>query len=219
MSNHLDLEEQEQLEQLKAFWGQYGNAITLVLVLVFAAFAGWNGFQYWQRQQSAQAAAMYDEVERLAQGGDFSTAQRAFEELTKRFPGTNYAQQSGLALAKMAVQGNKPEVAISALRWAAEHGADSAKAAVARLRWAELLMDGKEWSAAIDVLQFNPVDIEFEVAVLDRRGDALAGKGDKSAAADSYRKAIVKASGKADVERMIRIKLNALGEDVDTVVK
>jgi predicted negative regulator of RcsB-dependent stress response len=42
MSNHLDLEEQEQLEQLKAFWGQYGNAITWGLILVFGAFAAWN---------------------------------------------------------------------------------------------------------------------------------------------------------------------------------
>ena len=46
MSNHLDLEEQEQLEQLKAFWGQYGNAITWSLIVIFAAFAAWNGFQY-----------------------------------------------------------------------------------------------------------------------------------------------------------------------------
>jgi hypothetical protein len=64
MSNHLDLEEQEQLEQLKAFWGQYGNAITWGLILVFGAFAAWNGFQYWQRQPAA-GLAMFDEVARL----------------------------------------------------------------------------------------------------------------------------------------------------------
>lgn len=219
MSNHLDLEEQEQLEQLKAFWGQYGNAITLALVLIFTAFAAWNGYHYWQRQQSSQAAALYDEVDRLAQSGDYLTAQRAFDELAKRYPGTAYAQQSALALAKMAVQSSKPDVAMTALRWAAESGSDTALATVARLRWAALLIDAKDWTAAATVLQTDPVDAEFLVAVLDRRGDALIGKGEKSAAIESYKKAMERAVGKVDMQRMIRIKLNALGVDVEPVSK
>lgn len=215
MSNHLDLEEQEQLEQLKAFWAQYGNAITAVLVLVFAAFASWNGYQYWQRQQASQAAALYDEVERLAQSGDLVTAQRAFEELTKRYARTAYAQQSGLALAKIAVQANKMDVAADSLRWAAENGADTALATVARLRWASLRMEAKDWSAAVDILRADPVDAELMVAVLDRRGDALVGNGDVSAAVDNYKKAMALATGNSDVQRMVRIKLNALGVDVE----
>lgn len=219
MSNQLDLEEQEQIEQLKAFWAQYGSAITAVLVLVFVAFAGWNGYQYWQRQQAVQAAALYDEVERLAQGGDLLTAQRAFDELTKRFPRTAYAQQSALALAKTAVQANKIDVAMAALRWAAESGTDTALATVARVRWAGLLMESKDWSAAVDVLRIDPVDPELMVVALDRKGDALVGKGEASAAVESYKKALELSAGSSDVQRMVRIKLNALGVDVDPISK
>lgn len=219
MSNHLDLEEQEQLEQLKAFWAQYGNAITTLLVLVFLAFAAWNAYHYWQRHQSTQAAALYDEVERLAQGGDLVTAQRAFEELTKRYPGTTYAQQAALSLAKLAVQSQKSDVATSALRWAAETGSDTAMATVARLRWAAVLMDAKDWSAALEVLRVDPVDAEFQVAVLDRRADAFAGKGDAAAAIDSYKAAMMRAADKPEMQRMIRIKLNALGVDMEPVAQ
>ncbi|MDT8991720.1 tetratricopeptide repeat protein [Curvibacter sp. APW13] len=218
MSNHLDLEEQEQIEQLKAFWAQYGNAITALLVLVMLAFAAWNGYHYWQRQQSAQAAALYDEVERLAQGGDLATAQRAFEELTKRYPGTTYAQQSALTLAKVAIQGQKPDVAIAALRWASENGSDTALSTVARLRWAAVLMDGKDWDAALEVLRADAVDPELQVAVLDRRADAFVGKGDNAAAIENYKVSMSRASDKPDVQRMLRIKLNALGADAEPSV-
>jgi predicted negative regulator of RcsB-dependent stress response len=78
MANHLDLEEQEQLDQLKHFWKQYGNLITWGLIAVLSVFAAWNGYQFWQRTQSAQAAAMYDEVEKVVRGGDAQKGERVF---------------------------------------------------------------------------------------------------------------------------------------------
>ena len=81
MANQLDLEEQEQLDQIKHFWKQYGNLITWVLALVMACVAGWNGYQYWQRNQATQAAAMFDEVERMAQLADMAKVDRAFGDM------------------------------------------------------------------------------------------------------------------------------------------
>ena len=69
MANALDLEEQEQLDQIRHFWKKYGNLISWVLIAVLGSYAAWNGYQYWQRSQAAQAAVMYDEVERAAQRG------------------------------------------------------------------------------------------------------------------------------------------------------
>jgi len=215
MSNHLDLEEQEQLEQLKAFWGQYGNLITWALVTLFAAFAAWNGFQYWQRQQAAQASAMYDEVERMAATGDPSQALRAFDEMKSRYPNTAYAQQAALLLAKVSVQAGRSDDAKAPLRWASEEGADSALSAVARLRLASVLLESKEYDEAAKVLGVDPADKEFLSLFQDRRGDVLAAKGDKSAAIESYQKAYSSSVAKPELQRLVRIKLNALGVDVD----
>lgn len=215
MANHLDLEEQEQLEQLKAFWGQYGNAITWGLVLIFAAFASWNAFQYWQRSQAAQASAMYDEVERSIGAGDISKMQRAFDEMKSRYPSTTYAQQAALLLAKAAMQSTQVDTAKGALRWASEQGKDSALSTIARLRLSTVLLEAKEFDEAIKVLQSDPVDPEYLAVVQDRRGDALAAKGDKVAAVDNYKKAYAGSAATPDLQRLVRIKLNALGVDME----
>jgi predicted negative regulator of RcsB-dependent stress response len=218
MSNHLDLEEQEQLEQLKAFWGQYGNAITWGLIVIFAAFAAWNGFQYWQRQQAAQASAMYDEVERMAASGDPAKALRAFDEMKNRYPATAYAQQAALLLAKVSVQAGKPVEAIAPLRWASEQGKDSALSSVARLRLSAVFMESKEYDEAAKLVDTVPADAEYQSLFQDRRGDALAAKGDKVAAIESYKKAFTSSAAKPELQRLVRIKLNALGVDAEPVM-
>ena len=84
MAKHLDLEEQEQLDQLKHFWNQYGNIISWALIVVFGSVAAWNGYQYWQRNKAAQAAQMYEEVDRAVQSGDkarIAAAQAAFDKV------------------------------------------------------------------------------------------------------------------------------------------
>jgi predicted negative regulator of RcsB-dependent stress response len=53
-TQHLDLEEQEQLDQLKHFWNTYGNLISALLIAVFGSFAAYNGYQYWQRRRCGQ---------------------------------------------------------------------------------------------------------------------------------------------------------------------
>ena len=80
MANHLDLEEQEQLDQLKHFWKQYGTPITWALIAVLASFASWNFYNYWQRSQALQAAAMFDEVARVANTSGQAKIDRAFSD-------------------------------------------------------------------------------------------------------------------------------------------
>ena len=101
MANHLDLEEQEQLAELKHFWKRYGNIISWVLIVVFGAVAVWNGYQYWQRSQAAQAAVMYDEVERAAVAGDVAKLERALGDMKERFGRTAYAEQAALLAARI----------------------------------------------------------------------------------------------------------------------
>ncbi|MBC7394080.1 MAG: tetratricopeptide repeat protein, partial [Variovorax sp.] len=100
MATPLDLEEQEQLDQLKHFWTTYGSLITWVVLIAAGAFMAWNGWQYLQRTKAAQAAALYDELERGAQAGDTARIERALADMKEKFAGTAYAQQAGLLAAK-----------------------------------------------------------------------------------------------------------------------
>ena len=136
MANHLDLEEQEQLDQLKHFWKQYGNGITWALIAVLSIFASWNFYQYWQRSQAVQAAAMFDEVERVVNAGDPAKMDRAFADMKERFASTTFAQQAGLLVAKQYYSVGKVEAAKAALAWVADKSSDPGYQAIARLRLA-----------------------------------------------------------------------------------
>ncbi len=213
MANQLDLEEQEQLDELKHFWKQYGNAITWVLIAVLSAFAAWNAFQYWERSQANQAAAMYDEVERVVASGDVVMAERAFGDMKERFARTVYAQQAGLLLAKTAVEKAKPDIAKPVLAWVAEKSADEGYAAIAKLRLAGLLIEEKALEAALKVLDAQP-PVEFKALFADRKGDIYALQSKYSEAKQEYLNAYAAFDERSDYRRFVEIKLNALGGHV-----
>lgn len=210
---HLDLEEQEQLDQLKHFWRQYGNSITWVLIAVLAAVAGWNLYQYWQRSQATQAAAMYDEVERIAVTGDVAKLERALGDMKDKFATTTYAQQAGLLAAKVYVDAGKLDAAKGALLWVAEKSSDEGYQAVARLRLAGVLIETKSYDEALKQLAGNfPAD--FASLAADRRGDVYLAQGKKTEAVAEYLKAYKGLGEGSEYRRLIDVKLAALGASV-----
>jgi len=216
MANHLDLEEQEQLAELKHFWKRYGNVISWVLIAVFGAVAAWNGYQYWQRSQSAQAAVMYDEVERAAVAGDVVKLERALGDMKERFGRTAYAEQAALLSARVFNDKGNLDAAKGALAWVAGKGTDEGYQAVARLRLAGLLFETKAYDEALQQLA-APLPKDFAPLAADRRGDILLAQGKKAEAKTQYEAAYKGLDERSDYRRIIEVKLNALG--VDPVVK
>jgi predicted negative regulator of RcsB-dependent stress response len=213
MANQLDLEEQEQLDQIKHFWKQYGNAITWVLIAVLAAFASWNFYQYWQRSQANQAAALFDEVERSIQSGDTTKIDRVFADMKDRFGSTTYAQQSGLLVAKQYVVAGKMDSAKSALTWVSEQSSDVGYQALAKLRLAAILMDAKNYDGALNLLN-GSFPAGFDALVADRKGDVMLLQGNKAQAVQEYEKALRLFEVRTEYRRLVEVKLNALGVDV-----
>ncbi len=210
MANHFDLEEQEQLDQLKHFWKQYGNLITWVLIVVMASFAGWNFYQYWQRNQASQAAAMFDEVERVITTGDKTKIDRAFADMKDRFPSTTYAQQAGLIVAKQFITLGQLDSAKDALLWVADKASDSGYQAIAKLRLAAVYSESKSYDDALKQLN-SPFPTEFDALVADRKGDVLMLQGKKPDAIGEYKKAYKNLEDRIEYRRLIEVKLNALG--------
>lgn len=212
MANQLDLEEQEQLDQLKHFWKQYGNAITWLLILVLGTFAAWNGYQYWQRSQAAQAAAMFDEVDRMVKGGDSKKIDRAFADMKDKFGSTAYGQQAGLLVARQYVEAGQTDAAKAALTWVAEKSGDAGYQAIARLRLAGVLADAKALDEALKQLG-GEFPAAFAPMVADRKGDILMLQGKKDQARTEYELAYRGFEQRVEYRRLVEFKLNALGVD------
>lgn len=212
MAQQLDLEEQEQLDQIKHFWKQYGNLITWVLIAILGSYAGWNGYQYWKRSQSAQASALYDELERQAAQGDPEKVQRAFADMQDKFGGTTFALQAGLLTAKVQQEAGKVDQAKAALIWVADKASDPAYQAIARLRLAGVLAQAKDYPAAMARLD-GDFPAAFVPLVADRRGDLLMLQDKPALARAEYEKAYKGLGERMDYRRLVEIKLTALGAD------
>ena len=212
MANHLDLEEQEQLDQLKHFWKQYGNPITWALIAVLALFASWNFYHYWQRSQAVQAAAMFDEVARVANSGDQAKIDRAFADMKDRFASTTYAQQAGLMVAKQYFTLGNVAAAKSALSWVADKSSDKGYQSIAKLRLAGILGETKAYDEALTLLG-GAFPKEFEALVADRKGDIFALQAKRSEAIAEYAKAFKGFDDRVEYRRLVEVKLNALGVD------
>ena len=212
---HFDLEEQEQLAELKHFWNQYGNLITWFLIAVLGAFAAFNGWQYWQRSQALQASVLYDEVERAATAGDTGRVEQAFKDIQDKFGRTTYAQQAGLLAGKVLAEKGKPDAAKAALQWVASDASDSGYQALAKLRLASLLVEGKAYDDALK--QLSGVPAQFEPLAADRRGDIYNLQGKKDQAKAEYTKAWQGLGTDADYRTLVEVKLTALGVDAATL--
>jgi predicted negative regulator of RcsB-dependent stress response len=210
MATHLDLEEQEQLDQLRAFWKQYGNLLTWLLLIVLGGFAAWNGWNYWQRDQAAKSAAMYDQLDAAAQGGNVDQVGHVFSDMRDRFPHTAYTQQAGLLAAKVQFEKGKPDAALESLAWVAANASEAEYQTMARLRAAGVLLDQKKYDDALKQLDAATAP-DFSALVADRRGDVLLAQGKKDDAKAAYLKAWQAMDPKVDYRRLIDAKLTSLG--------
>lgn len=212
MIQNLDLEEQEQLDQLKHFWKKFGNLITTIVLLASLAYAGYNGWQYWQRQQAATAYAMYDEIERAVASKDHQKITQVFGDLKNQYPKTAAAGQAALLAAKgLYEEGKSSSAAQEPLLWLASRPHDPALQTIAKLRLSGLvLQDGKpdealKWLDGIDQKEFN-------FLLHDRRGDVHMAKGQPAEAIKAYQAALAAVQEPSDYDRLVKIKLQALGE-------
>jgi predicted negative regulator of RcsB-dependent stress response len=210
MATQLDLQEQEQLDALKAFWNKHGNAITWLLVLVLGAFAAWNGWNWYQARQGAQAGAMFDELERAVREGSAERAGRVFNDLRERFPRTAFAQQGGLAAAKLQFDKGQADAARASLAWVAENGIEDEVRTIARLRLAGALADAKQFDEALKALDAAKA-AGFEGLVADRRGDVLMAQGKAAEARAAYQAAYAALGDKVPYRSLVEAKLSALG--------
>jgi predicted negative regulator of RcsB-dependent stress response len=210
MATQLDLQEQEQLDELKAFWKQYGNLVTWLLILLLAAYAGWNGWNWWQRDLAIKAGAMYDELDRSAQAGDVERTGRVFNDLKDKYPGTAFAAQGGLLAARVQFDKGQADAARATLSWVADKAGDEALRSVARLRLAGLLMDGKQYDAALKEVDAATAP-GFDGLAADRRGDILLATGKKAEARAAFEAAYKAMDDRLEYRRLVDAKLTALG--------
>ena len=198
------------LASLKAWWKEHGGAIILGATLVLAAIGAWNGWTWYQRSQSAQAAVLYDTLQKAARANDLKTTRETAGAILENFPRSAYAPLAALVSAKVQFQAGDLKTARAQLQWAIEHAGSDEIRSIATLRLASVLLDDNEPDAALKILEAKPQP-GFEALYASQRGDILATQKKRSEARAAYKAALEKAEAGA-LRDALRLKLEGLGD-------
>jgi predicted negative regulator of RcsB-dependent stress response len=207
-----DLEEQEQLAELKTWWKRYGGMLLTAAIVILGAIAAWNGWVWYQRQQSAEAAALYDGLQKAVRANDAKAARDSAGAILEKYPRTSYAPLAALMSAKVHFQNGDLKTARAQLEWAAEHARNDQVRSIARLRLANVLLDEGVPEQALKVLSDKP-EPSFEALYGALRGDILMAQKKRDEARAAYKLALEKSDpSDGALRESVRIKLDALGE-------
>jgi predicted negative regulator of RcsB-dependent stress response len=209
MSGSYDFEEQERIAELKAWWEDNRWYVVGAIIAALAAFAIFRGWQYWSARQEEDAAAMFRPVAEAAKSKDAKRLAESAQALVAKHPGSYYASEAALTLAKSAFDAGDLAEAAKQLQWVMAKGADEHRG-VARVRLAAVLMDQKKYDEALRVLDGNS-DAAFAALAADARGDIMLAQGRLDEARSAYKTAVEKAGPRNPVKGIAETKLNALG--------
>ena len=188
-----DLEEQEQLAELKAWWKQYGNLLINLLLGVMVAILAWQGWNYYQSKQAGESGLLYNALQAAIQKNDLQQIKVANGELVSKYGSSTYASLGALMTAKALVDSGDTKTARLQLNWVIEHASEELRD-LARLRLAALMVDEKEFDAALKQLDGKSV-AALEPRFAEMRGDVLVEQGKKKEAVDAYTLALSKLDG------------------------
>ena len=207
MSGSYDFEEQERLAELKGWWEDNRWYVIGGIVAAIVAFGAWKAWQAYEARRVAEAAAMYRPVAEAK--SDAKKQSEAASALIAKHPGSYYASEAALVLAKNAFeQGNHAE-ARKHLEWVAKNGVDAHRG-IARLRLAAVMLDEKKFDEALKMLD-SVNEPSYAAMAADLRGDVMLSQGRADEARAAYKAAVEKAGDRNPLKQISQTKLEALG--------
>ena len=204
-----DLDEQEKLGDLKAWWSRYGNYVTGAVTVVALAIAANQGWKYYTGKQAAEASTLYFALSDAASKNETAKAKDAAAQLLEKFPSTGFAARGALLAAKVAFDAGDLPGAKTQLDWAIANSKEIELTSIARLRLAAVLLDQKQYDAALAALDAKHSDA-FAGLFLDMKGDIFNIQGKPADAKTAYEAALAKLDAKGQQKQYTQVKLDAI---------
>lgn len=205
-----DLQEQEQIDSLKVSWNQWGKWVVAGVGCLAVGYLGYQAYSMYQSRQFAASAAIYVSVEQAVREQDLAKIKGSVASIETDYPSSPYAPRAAFLAAKAGFDKNDLTYARTQLTWVSTHAKETALVSLAQLRLASVLLDDKQYDAAIAQLNLAH-DPAFDGLYFDAKGDVFSLKGDKSAARDAYKAALAKLGSDVPNRAYIQTKLDALG--------
>lgn len=206
----LDLEEQEQLDELKAWWKQNGKWIIAGVSIFLLATAGWRVWQSWTHKQAIESSALFDKAMQAVSMNDAKAVKDLTAQIMEHYPRSGYAAPAAWLAGRINAQGGDLKSAQAQYEFALEHAQDEGLRHLARLRLAAVLLEQKQYDAALAQLGEDPGPA-FAGLYADLKGDILAAQGKAGEARAAWQLAVEKLGDKSALKPLVEIKLAGLG--------
>ncbi len=205
-----DLSEKEQLDLMRAWWAENGRYVIGGVVLGVALLYGWNQWRGGIADAQIEASSMYEELMSGVGDGDAEAAATAAAELFDRHPGTTYALQGRLAMARLYMDKGRDEDAANVLRGLVDADGDSEVAMVGRLRLGKVLLYQDKADEVVALLRDNR-DNAFASRYNEVLGDAYVALGSFAEAEAAYNEAMSDSRASRTIDtNLIQLKINDL---------
>ena len=184
----------------------------MVISLVAAVALAWGGWWSWKAYESHRANQAMSYFEALEDAARLGTADSVVRIKTAA---ASCASSTAHRLRRPRAGGGPgpadPEGygrAREQLEWLAAQNKNPSMQSVARLRLAGLLLDQKQYDAALT--QLNSPPPAFAALFADRRGDILAAQGKRDEARAAWQSAIDGLGTANPLTQVVQLKLDAL---------
>jgi len=187
------LTDDEQLEHVKRVvaenWVWVAGGVVLGAALIF----GYRYYETYVNDRALRAAAQFGELTSALARDDQGKVRQVADGLIKEYPTSPYADQAQLVLARLSVDGGKPDEAIAPLTRVMTDSKDVELRHIARLRLARVLTAMGKPDDAVKTLADDAWGA-FAAPAHEVRGDALYAKHDVQGAVKEYQAALGQAA-------------------------
>ena len=168
-----DLSEKEQIDAIRAWWSENGNFVIGGVVVGVLIIFGWNSWRSNVADTEIAASTLFEDVMEAAGRNNLDAAAGAAESLFGEYPGTPYADQARLAMARMYMDSGRDQDAADVLRPLADDASGSELALVGRLRLAKILLYQDKADEVVALIKDQP-ETAFSARFNEVLGDAYA---------------------------------------------
>ncbi len=204
--------EEETVEHMKQWLKENGLAIALGIIIGLSSIAGVRYWFTYHRVQAEEASLIYDKVVSALATQNYVDVIQQGKELQDNYAGTSYAVLAAMAMAKASYASGDAAAARSNLTWAMDKAGDEGMQHIARIRLARLLIDAKDYTAAMKLIT-DQEQGAFTTFYEELRGDILVAQDNVSLGLEAYKTALVDAKDNTR-RQFIQMKLDNLASDI-----
>ena len=205
------LTDDEQLENVKRIVAENWVWVVGGVVLGTAMVFGYRFYDSNRNSRALRAAAQFDAMTSTLEANAAAKSRQVADGIIKDFPGSPYADQAQLAIARLYVDAGQLANAVAPLTQVMTSSKDTELRHIARLRLARVMIDQGKPDDALSTLAADAPGA-FAARYHEVRGDAFRAKNDPKSALTEYKAALEGGDARSVDSALLQLKIADLGE-------